>query len=55
MKGKLAVVDQGQELIGGYTNDVEKSYSGALPIVILVITHGASSLSIFRLLKALME
>lgn len=34
MKGKLAVVDQGQELIGGYTNDVEKSYSGALPIVI---------------------
>ena len=33
-KGKLAVVDQGQELIGGYTNDVEKSYSGALPIVI---------------------
>lgn len=34
VKGKLAVVDQGQELIGGYTNDVEKSYSGALPIVI---------------------
>lgn len=34
MKGKLTVVDQGQELIGGYTNDVEKSYSGALPIVI---------------------
>ena len=33
-KGKLAVVDQGQELIGGYTNDVKKSYSGALPIVI---------------------
>ena len=34
VKGKLAVVDQGQELIGGYTNDVEKSYSGALPIAI---------------------
>lgn len=34
VKGKLAVVDQGQELIGGYTNDVEKSYSGELPIVI---------------------
>lgn len=34
VKRKLAVVDQGQELIGGYTNDVEKSYSGALPIVI---------------------
>lgn len=34
VKGNLAVVDQGQELIGGYTNDVEKSYSGALPIVI---------------------
>ena len=34
VKGKLAVVDQGQELIGGYTNDVEKNYSGALPIVI---------------------
>lgn len=34
VKGKLAVVDQGQELIGGYTNDVEKSYSGPLPIVI---------------------
>ena len=34
VKGKLAVVDQGQELIGGYTNDVEKSYSGALPTVI---------------------
>lgn len=34
MKGKLAVVDQGQELIGGYTNDVEKSYSGTLPVVI---------------------
>ena len=33
-KGKIAVVDQGQELIGGYTNDVEKSYSGELPIVV---------------------
>ena len=33
-KGKIAVVDQGQELIGGYTNDVEKSYSGVLPIVV---------------------
>lgn len=34
VKGRLAVVDQGQELIGGYTNDVEKSYSGTLPVVI---------------------
>ena len=33
-KGKIAVVDQGQELIGGYTNAVEKSYSGVLPIVV---------------------
>lgn len=34
VKGRLAVVDQGQELIGGYTNDVEKSFSGTLPVVI---------------------
>ena len=34
VKGRLAVVDQGQELIGGYTNDVEKNYSGTLPVVI---------------------
>lgn len=33
-EGKLAVVDQGQGLIGGYTNDVAKSYSGILPVVI---------------------
>ena len=33
-EGKLAVVDQGQGLIGGSTNDVAKSYSGILPVVI---------------------
>lgn len=32
--GKLAVVDQGQELVGGYTDDENMAYSGKLPIVI---------------------
>lgn len=32
--GKLAVVDQGQELVGGYTDDESMAYSGELPIVI---------------------
>lgn len=33
-EGELAVVDQGQELIGGFTNDWEMSYSGLLPVVV---------------------
>jgi type I restriction enzyme S subunit len=32
--GNLAVVDQGQELIGGYTNDENMSFSGPLPVII---------------------
>lgn len=32
--GKLAVVDQGQALVGGYTNDEEAAYLGKLPVVI---------------------
>lgn len=32
--GKLAVVDQGQELIGGYTDDENMAYSGKLPVII---------------------
>ena len=32
--GEIAVVDQGQELIGGYTNDREMAFTGNLPIVI---------------------
>ena len=33
-EGSLAVVDQGQELIGGYTNAESMAYSGDLPIII---------------------
>lgn len=32
--GVLAVVDQGRELIGGYTNDAQMVYSGDLPVII---------------------
>lgn len=32
--GKLAVVDQGQELIGGYTDCNDMTYSGELPVII---------------------
>ncbi|NBI09869.1 hypothetical protein D1641_07545 [Colidextribacter sp. OB.20] len=32
--GKLAIVDQGQELVGGYTDDESMSYSGELPVII---------------------
>jgi type I restriction enzyme S subunit len=32
--GKLAVVDQGQELVGGYTDDENMAYSGELPVII---------------------
>ena len=32
--GKLPIVDQGQSDIGGYTDDAEMCFSGALPVVI---------------------
>lgn len=32
--GELAVVDQGQELIGGYTDNENMAYSGKLPVII---------------------
>ena len=32
--GELAVVDQGQELIGGYTDDENMTYSGKLPVIV---------------------
>ena len=32
--GRVSVVDQGQELIGGYTDDESMLYSGELPVVI---------------------
>lgn len=32
--GVLPVVDQGGELIGGYTNDLEFSYPGKLPVIL---------------------
>ena len=33
-EGKLPVIDQGEEFIGGYTNDESKAYTGPLPVVI---------------------
>ena len=32
--GKIPVVDQGQALIGGYTDDIDMKYKGALPVII---------------------
>jgi type I restriction enzyme, S subunit len=32
--GKLPVIDQGQSVIGGYTDDEEMCFSGSLPVVI---------------------
>lgn len=32
--GKIAVVDQGQDLVGGYTNDREMTFAGNLPVII---------------------
>lgn len=32
--GDIAVVDQGQYLVGGYTNDREMTFSGNLPVII---------------------
>lgn len=33
-EGMFAIVDQGQELIGGYTNDKEMLFNGQLPIIV---------------------
>ena len=32
--GIIPVVDQGQDFIGGYTNDTERSYDGQLPVIV---------------------
>ena len=32
--GKIAVVDQGLELVGGYTNDEDMIFSGELPVIV---------------------
>jgi type I restriction enzyme S subunit len=32
--GSVAVVDQGREFIGGYTEDVDASYRGELPVIV---------------------
>jgi type I restriction enzyme S subunit len=32
--GALPVVDQGRELVGGYTNDADVEYSGELPVIV---------------------
>ena len=32
--GDLPVVDQGRELVGGYTNDADVEYSGELPVIV---------------------
>ncbi len=33
-QGVLAVVDQGKELVGGYTNEEAMAYSGELPVIV---------------------
>jgi type I restriction enzyme S subunit len=32
--GELPVIDQGEDFIGGYTDDVSKAYTGPLPVVV---------------------
>ncbi len=32
--GDLPVIDQGRELVGGYTNDADVEYSGELPVIV---------------------
>src|SRR5207247_8050111 len=32
--GALPVIDQGESFIGGYTDDLSKSYTGPLPVVV---------------------
>ncbi|MCR4722207.1 MAG: restriction endonuclease subunit S, partial [Eubacteriales bacterium] len=33
-EGSLAIVDQGQEIVGGYSDDDEMRYTGTLPVII---------------------
>jgi type I restriction enzyme, S subunit len=33
-EGILPVIDQGEDFIGGYTNDLSKAYNGPLPIIV---------------------
>jgi type I restriction enzyme S subunit len=33
-EGRIAVIDQGQELVGGYTNDDNIAFTGELPVII---------------------
>ena len=33
-QGNLAVVDQGQEMVGGYTDDTSMHFSGTLPVIV---------------------
>ncbi|MBM4045133.1 MAG: hypothetical protein FJ279_08465 [Planctomycetes bacterium] len=33
-EGKLPVIDQGEQFIGGYTDDESKAYTGPLPVII---------------------
>lgn len=59
-EGHIPVVDQGQALIGGYTNDEDFAFSGELPVVLFgdhtravkLINHrfavGADGIKIFR-------
>lgn len=34
LEGRIAVIDQGQELVGGYTNDDNIAFTGELPVII---------------------
>lgn len=52
--GKIAVVDQGQNLIGGYTNDRAMTFAGNVPVIILVIIQDVSNILISPLPKVLM-
>jgi type I restriction enzyme S subunit len=33
-EGSLPVIDQGEEFIGGFTNDISKQYDGPLPVIV---------------------
>ena len=59
-EGLLAVIDQGQQQVGGYTNDQSMAFEGALPVVLFgdhtrsvkLVNHpfavGADGSKIFR-------
>jgi len=59
-EGRLAVIDQGQQLIGGYTDDQSMAFEGELPVVLFgdhtrsvkLVNHsfavGADGIKIFR-------